>query len=165
MKTLLSILSLFVTYLGSSQEVGVYFGKNLLPANYFAIQYSFPSNYTSFFSVKGFYESSRQFSLQYASYGATFLVNLSFPRSTEPVQTLHFRLGAGSVIRRLREAWLLPQHAHFDVGAVLDVSAHLPVSSVFSFSFFGEQRWFLPKTPIRDQVVLGIGLRYRLNYD
>lgn len=165
MKTLLSILSLFVTNLGASQEVGVYGGKNLLPANQFAIQYSFPSNNTLFFSVKGFYESSRQFSLQYASYGATFLVNYSFSSSSESAQILSFRLGTGSVIQRSRDAWFLPQYSQIDVGVVLHVSAQLPVSSVFSFSLFGEQRWFLPKTPIRDQVVLGVGLLCRINYD
>ncbi|MBI2282845.1 MAG: hypothetical protein HYU71_03955 [Bacteroidetes bacterium] len=165
MKIFLLLLVLFITSVGASQVVGVYGGKNFLSANYLGIQYVFPSNYPLFLSAKGLYESFNQNRLKYSSYGFAVQVHYALFHSNEPSSNWNVQIGAGPIIQRKQEHWLLPRTSVTSVGAVFGISGELPVSTVFSFSIFSEQRWFLPNTHLSQQFVLGVGLLYKLNLD
>lgn len=165
MKMFLLLLFLNITTAGYSQMVGVYAGKNFLPANYISFQYVFPSNYPVFLSVKGFHENFNQNRLKYTSYGLAVQVHYALFHSDEASSYWKVQLVAGTTIQRQQEHWLLPQTGVTSVGGVLGISGELPVSTAFSFSVFSEQRWFLPNVHFSKQFVLGVGLLYKLNLD
>lgn len=168
MKSIYFLFLLSGCFTASSQAIGVFGGKSLMPAEYMAIQYFYPSNYPLQFTVKLFGESSKRNSLRYASYGAAFGFDYSSTQSLMETSALGYRIMLGALFQRELEPWVQnnrQQQARTGFGCMGEVMGTWHLSSAFILSVFGQQRWIWKPVWGKQELVLGLGLIYQLNTD
>lgn len=168
MKSIYFLFLLSGCFTASSQAIGVFGGKSLMPAEYMAIQYLHPSNYPVQFTVKLFGEGSKRSSLRYASYGVSLGFEYSSTQYTVETTALGYRIMLGALIQREREPWVQnnqQQKARTGFGCIGEVMGIWHLSSSFILSVFGQQRWVWKPVLGKQEFVLGLGLIYQLNTD
>lgn len=168
MKSIYFLFLLPGYFTASSQAVGFFAGKSLLPAEYMAIQYFHPSNYPVQFTVKLFGEGSKRNSLRYVSYGACLGFDYSSTQSSMEPPFLSYRFLLGALIQREQERWVQnnqQQQARTGFGCMGEVMGTWHLSSAFILSVFGQQRWIWKPILGKQEFVLGLGLIYQLNTD
>jgi hypothetical protein len=141
-------------------------GKSLVPADYFSLRYTHPTNGKLHFVFGVYHERSHRDLLQYTSFGMDLMTELYSNHAERLDQGLGLSSAIGLCWQAEHEPWLYkdwPLSKRSSFGLAGEINAHWFLSSAFTLSSFFQQKMLFNPLLGRYRLMGGLGIHYRFS--